>query len=100
MSEHRLVPLHLSIDRLAIRIEQQLRRIAAIAGARFPRSMHAKSIALTRTDVRHVAMPDESRHFRQIDAALLPVVVEEAKLDARGRLGEDGKIRSRAELCF
>src|SRR3954452_5738470 len=96
MSEHGLVPLHLSIDRFAVRIQQQLRWIAAIAGAGIPGAVYAKSVSLTGTDVRDVAVPDESSHLRQMDASLLAVVIEKAKLDARGHLGENGKIRPRA----
>src|SRR3954452_6792782 len=96
MSEHGLVPLHLSIDRFAVRIQQQLRRIAATSGAGIPGTVYAKSVSLAGTDVRDVAVPDESRHLRQIDARLLAVVIEKAKLDARGDLGENGKVGSRA----
>ena len=99
MSEDGLVPPHLSVHRFAVRIEQQLRRIAAIACARLPRSVHAKSVALTGADVGNVPMPDESGHLRQIDAVLFAVAVEKAKLDARRDFGEDREIRPRSVVA-
>ena len=41
-------------------------------------------------------MPEETGHLRQIDAGLFAVIIEEAKLNARGDLGEDGKVRPRS----
>jgi len=44
----------------------------------------AKSVSLSGIDVRKIAVPYESARFREIDARLLPLLVEQAKLNALG----------------
>ena len=85
MAEDRLVPFHFAFHGLAVRIEQELRRIATLAAVRVPRSVHAVSVSLARADLREIPMPEETGHLRQIDAALNPLLVEKAKLHAGGR---------------
>src|SRR5439155_4250567 len=45
-------------------------------------------------DLREIPMPEETGHLRQIDAALNPLLVEEAKLHAGGHFGKDGEVRA------
>ena len=76
VGENSFVPLHLAFDRLPVRIEQKLGRIAPQALGGIPWAMNAESITLTGPDVRKVAVPDESSHLREIDAGLICVLVE------------------------
>jgi hypothetical protein len=49
--------------------------------------VHSESIPLAGADIRQIAVPAQCGHLRQIDARFLTAtVVEEAELDALGRL--------------
>ena len=50
LGEQGLVPAHLTRDGLAVRVEQQLRRIAPVTAARRVRAVHAIPVALARAD--------------------------------------------------
>ena len=89
---HGGVPSHLALDRLGVRVEQQLRRIAAMAGVRCPRSVDAVAVALPGFDVGHVRMPDVAVDLGERDTLLVAVGVEQAQLDAFGDLGEDREV--------
>src|SRR6185295_1974280 len=54
---------HLTGDCACIRIEQQLRWIAAHTLFGAPRSEDTETVTLTRFHIRHVAMPAERRPF-------------------------------------
>ena len=56
--EQGLVPAHLARDGLAVRVEQQLRRIAPVTAVRRVRAVHAIPVALARADAGQVAVPD------------------------------------------
>src|SRR3954447_10219111 len=58
--------------------------------------MDAITVALAGPDTGHVAVPTERRHFRQRDAFLLAVIVEETELDLVGDFGEQRKVGARA----
>ena len=98
VAEDGLVPLYLSFHRFAVGIEEKLRWIAALAAFRLPRSVDAISIALARSDIRQIAVPDEADHLRQIDAGLNPTLVEEAQLDTGRHFGEEREIRAGAVM--
>ena len=55
--EERLVPLPRAVDRLGVRIEQQLRRVAPVPLVGRPRAVHAKAVALPGLHVGQVAVP-------------------------------------------
>ena len=55
--EHRPVPVDLSFDGACVRVEQQLRRVAAMAVCRIVRSMDAEAVPLAGLDAVQVAVP-------------------------------------------
>src|SRR6185436_7315629 len=91
-----LVPLDLSVDRFAVRIEQQLGRIASLSVVRIPRSVHAIAVAPARADVREVSVKDEGGDLGKVDAGLHAVGVEETELHARRDFGEEREVRADA----
>src|SRR5687767_14464335 len=68
-----------------------------MAVMRRERSMDAVAVELCRMDVRHVAVPDHVGLFGQRNGQRFHVGVarvEQAQLDARRVLGEDGEVDS------
>ena len=92
----RLVVLGLPLDRLGVRVEEELARVAAVALGRVVGPVHAEAVALAGLHVGHVAVPHETVDLGQVDAGLDEVVVDEAELDALGDLGEDGEVHTRS----
>jgi len=92
----RLVVLGLPLDRLGVRVEQELARVAAVTAGGVVRPVHAEAVALPGLHVGHVAVPHEAVRLGQVEARLVEVIVEEAQLDAFGDLGEDGDVDPRA----
>ena len=92
----RLVVLGLALDRLGVRVEQELARVAAVAVRGVVGSVDAEAVALPGLHVGHVAVPHEAVRLGQVEARLVQVVVEQAELDAFGDLGEDGEVDPRA----
>ena len=85
-------PGHGSLDRLGVRIEQQLRRVAAMPLGRSEWPVDAVAVALARPDAREVAVPPRSRPLGEANPCLSPDVIEEAQLDPLGHVGEDGEV--------
>ncbi len=56
---HLLAPADRAADRLGVRVEQQLRRIAAQTALRGVRAVHPQAVPLPRHDARHVRVPHE-----------------------------------------
>src|SRR6185437_12159565 len=92
VGEQGLAPLDVPVDRLRVRVEQQLRRVAAQPGRRLVRAVHPVAVPLAGADPGQVAVPDQPVALRKVDPLLLPVLVEQAQLDAVGDLGEDGEV--------
>ena len=99
VGEERLVPAHLAVDRHGVRVEQQLRRVAAHAAGRVVRPVDAVAVALPGPDVGRVAVPDPRGHLGQRRARLRAVGVEQAQLDELGRLGEDREVGADAVVA-
>jgi hypothetical protein len=78
----RLVPLEPPRDRLGIRVEQQLLRVAAQPAARVIRAVHAIAVSLPRYDGGQVRMPNIAVNLPKRDACLRTVVVDQAQFDA------------------
>ncbi len=93
----RLLPLDLALDRLAVRVDEQLAGVEAVALLGQVRAVHAVAVALARADVRQVAVPVVGRALPDLDARLVVVGVEEAELDALGVLAEEAEVRALAE---
>ena len=98
MTEDRRVPLHLAGDRAGIRVEQQLRGIAASARSRVPRAVHAKAVALPGCYVRQVALPHEPVPLLEAPARLLARIIEHAQLDRLRHAAEQSKARAAAVM--
>jgi hypothetical protein len=62
-----LVPRHVAFHGLAVGVEQQLRRGAALAAPRVVGAVDAVAIALAGADRGQVTMPDEAIDFGQVD---------------------------------
>ena len=100
VGKQRLVPAQLALDGLAVRVEQELGRIAPVPEFRLVGTMYTVGVALAGTYPRQVAMPDEAIHLGQRDPGLrapggaVAVVarLEQAQLDGRRHLGEQGEI--------
>jgi hypothetical protein len=76
--EQGLVPLHVPVERLAVRVEQQLGRRAAGAVPGGVRAVHPVAVPLPGADRGQVAMPDEPVDLGQLDPGLVPGIVEQA----------------------
>ena len=87
------------LDRLRVRVEQQLARVEAMALGRRVRAVDAVSVALARADERQVPMPVERGPLGQLDALLGAVGVEQGQLDAGRILGEEREARAAAVPC-
>jgi len=94
VAEDGLVPAHVPVDGLGVRVQQQLRRVAAQPGLRLVRPVHAEPVALSRPHARQVAVPDESLAFGQVDPGLPIVLVEQTQFDALRDLGEQCEVRA------
>ena len=87
-------PVDGSVDRLRVRVDEQLRGVEPLAAPSGRTPMDAVAVALARTDAREVAVPVERRPLVELDALLAPVLVEETELDAVRVLGEEREVRS------
>ncbi len=95
VAEQRLVPLDGAVDRLRVRVEQQLVRVAAQPVRRVVRAVHAVAVALARLDAGQERVPDEPVDLGQLEPRLVPVGREQAQLDAFGDLAEQREIGAR-----
>ena len=94
MPEDRLAPGDVPVDGCRMGVEQELGGIAAQPVGRIPRAVYPQAVPLARPDVGQVSMPDVSRSFRQRDALLRSVRVEQAELDGIGHFGRHGDIET------
>ncbi len=92
VGEHRLAPVDVTLDRLGVRVEQQLGRVAAVPVGRVVRAVHPVPVPLARADARQVPVPDETVHLVQVDPGFPAVVVEQAEFDPLGYLGEQAEV--------
>ena len=92
VGEQRLAERELPVERLAIRVEQQLAGVTSVAGRRVERPVHPKAVALSRADVRQVGVPHVSVDLVEADSSFLTVVADQAQLDFFGDLGEQREV--------
>jgi hypothetical protein len=92
------VPADAALDRLRIRIQQQLGRVAAVPASRVIRAVDPVPVPLARSDARQVAMPDVPVHLVQRHPGLRAVVVEQAQFHLLGYLREQGEVSPRAVI--
>src|SRR5207247_18244 len=65
------------VDRLRVRVDEELRRVEALTVERIPGPVHAVAVALTGADSREVGVPVERGALGQGDTLLVAVAVEE-----------------------
>ena len=92
VGEHGRSPLDLAGDGTRVRVEQQLRRVAAVALVRRPRAVDAEAVALAGAHPRHVAVPAMTGRFREVDVGLVALVVEQASSTRVGDFGEEREV--------
>ncbi len=96
VAEQGLVPVDLTLDRLGVGVEQQLRRVAPVPVRRVVGTVHPEAVALTRAEVAQVAMPDEGVDLGQLEPSLAPGRIEQAELHPVSHLGEQSEVRADA----
>ncbi len=88
VSEDRLPPGGLAVDRTGVRVEEELGRVVPMTLVGCPGSVHAQAVPLARPGVRQGAVPHAVREVRQPDALLVSERVrgagEQAHLDGVG----------------
>ena len=92
VAEQRLVPVEDAVDRLGVGIQQQLVRVATVAGFGVVGPVHAIAVTLARLDIGHEAVPDERVHLGQGDPGLVVIRVEQAQLNTLGDLAEQREV--------
>ncbi len=94
----RLAEVEVTVERLPVRVQQQLARVTPMAGVRVERPVHAKPVPLTWGDGRQVAMPDVAVDLVEVDPRLGPVLGDQAQLNLLGDLGEQREVGARAVI--
>ena len=84
-------PSDLTVDGLSIRVQQQLVRVAALAGGRVVGAVRSITVALPGQHLGQIGVPAVSGCFRHRDPGF-PLVAEQAELDALGHLGKDREV--------
>ena len=69
VGEQRLGEVEVAVEGLAVRVEQQLARIAAVTRRGIPRPVHPEAVALTGGDGGQVAVPDVAVDLVEVDRA-------------------------------
>ncbi len=89
---HLLAPLDRPADRTRVRIEEQLRAVAAQPALGGVRAVHAVPVPLPRHHARYVRVPHERVALPQLDRRLRAVVVQQTQLYSVGGLREDREV--------
>ncbi len=87
------LPVDPLLDRVRIRVDQQLGGVEAVPLFRGIGAVDAVPVALSRADTREVGMPVRALARGQLVADLAAVGTEEAELDALRVLGEEREVR-------
>ena len=72
VAEQRLGPVDAVRDRLRVRVDEQLVRVAAQAALGVVRAVHAVAVALAGADAQQVAVVDEAVHLLEADPRSTP----------------------------
>ena len=92
----RPVSVDLTVDGFRVRVEQQLRGVAAVTVGGVIRAVDSEPISLAGLDGREVAVPHVSVDLGQFDPGLNAVVGDQADLDLGRNLGEEGEVDTAA----
>ncbi len=93
---HLLAPADRAADRLRVRVEQQLRGVAAQAASGVVRAVHPEPVALSGHHARHIRVPHERVALAQFHRRLRAVVVQQTQLYSVRGLREDREVGSGA----
>ncbi len=99
VGEQRLGEVEVAVERLAVRVEQQLARIAAVTRRGIPWPVYPEAVTLTGCDGGQVAVPHVAVDLVEVDALLAAVLGDQAQLHPLGDLGEQREVRARAVVC-
>ena len=89
-------PVDHPLDRLGVRIDQQLGGVEAMTFGRRVGTVHPVAVALTGTDPWQVAVPVERLALAHLDRHLVALLVEQAQLYALGVLREQREVGAAA----
>ena len=92
----RRVPVHRPVDRLGVRVDEQLGGIEAVAMRRVVGAVDPVAVPVARPDARHVDVVLEARLVIDVDPLLGAVLVKQAQLDAVAVLREHREVRAGA----
>ncbi len=95
---HLLAPPDRPADRLRVRVEQQLRGVAAQPASGVVRAVHPEPVPLSRHHARHVRVPHERVALAQFHRRLRAVVVQQTQLYSVRGLREDREVGSGAVI--
>ncbi len=90
------IPLHRPLDRLRVRVDQQLVRVEAVPPLGGPRPVDPVAVALPGADPGEIAVPVVRRVAGELVAGLDVRVVEEAQHDTLRVLRREGEVRTAA----
>ncbi len=93
---HLLAPPDRTADRLGVRVEQQLRGVAAQPAVGGVRPVRPEAVPLPGHHTRHIRVPDERVALPQFHRRLRAVVVQQTQLYSVRGLREDREIRAGA----
>jgi hypothetical protein len=93
------IPLDLAVERPGVRVDEQLRRVAAQADVRVMRPVHPVPVALPRPDARQERVPDVAVHLGHLHALLTAARAVQAELDALGLLREQREVGANAVVA-
>jgi hypothetical protein len=92
----RRVAVDLAVDRLGVRVQQELCGVAAMTLGEIERTVNPEAIALARLDRGDEAVPHIPVHLGQLDPGLTAFVGDKADLNPVRNLGEQGEVDSTA----
>ena len=95
---YRGVPADASLNRLRVRIQQQLGRVAAASGGRIIGAADPVPVTLARPDTRQITVPDEPVHLPQRHPGLRAIIGEQAQVHLLRHLREQGEVSPRTVI--
>src|ERR1700685_2056345 len=99
VAEQRIVPAQEPVDRLGVRIHQQLGRIETMPIVRIVGTVDPVSVSQARLHALHIDMPDAVGLFGDsypMSFQIFVAVIEQTELDASSIFAEQRKVHSRS----
>ena len=86
VSEQRVGSTDRAVNRLGVRVQEQLARVAHLTLDRIPRPVDPVAVVLLRADTEYVAVPDEAIDLAKGDARFVPARIEQTEVYFLGGL--------------